>query len=448
MAIINDLDDLTLGSEITIDTTTKKIRLFPGTGNLTTDGIFGQALYSFLKVAWKDDPLSQGLNGLDPPFLQGAIQPEQLLFVSGWTFYSDADRYLIRSAGWREIDTGGSVTREYMGIITLPGDGIGATNTASFAFSSDTAKTDFQLPGPVNQAIQTFGDVSNGNFDKRSDSLTVFIRSQGQTYGSSTSTSIGLSALNFIANRFPVAERLDTKITASDATIASSAPYTGMSITFGAVTRTIGGVSYNYNVVVNGNSGTAEQIYEFLQYKLRQSTDIDDGAGTQVGQLADVFANFSGDTLTTTTGVYIDSFQAADRNRLVFTDTGGTGRTFPFLASGSITFNQNLVNDSDAFYKLFFTSSYDQTTAIQVNDNDGNPIGGTISGASSVSWTFAYDSNNQGGRTPGTDASVTLIAQGLNTAGYFQDKTLTIARSTGQNFSAVAPLERNFSDPT
>ena len=44
-------------------------------------------------------------------------------------------------------------------------------------------QTDFDFTGPVNQAIQTFGDASNGNVDKRSDTLTVYIRSQKNDQG-------------------------------------------------------------------------------------------------------------------------------------------------------------------------------------------------------------------------------------------------------------------------
>ena len=331
-----------------------------------------------------------------------------------------------------------------MGIVTL--GSIGSSNRAYFAFANDTAKTDFDFDGPVNQGIQTFGDASNGNYDKRSQVLTVFIRSQGNTFASSTSTSIGLTALNYIANRFPLAEATDSKISASDSDITSNTPYTGMSITYGAVTRTIGGVSYNFDVVVDGNSGSTQQIYEFVQYNLRQSSDIDDGAGTQVGQLADSLMRFEGDTLKTTTGVYIDNFQVGDRNNLVFTDTGGVERTFPFIATGSIVFNSNLVNDSDAIYRMFFTSNYGSGSAILVDDESGTDISGTVGGNSSVTFTFDYDGNTQGGRTAGTDAAVTVVAIGLSSAQYVS-ATATLTRATGQTISLVAPLERNYSNP-
>lgn len=438
MALITDPDNLNQATEITINTVAKTIALTVA-GNLSNDGVTGQALYSFLKEEWKNDS-----SLIAYPFPMVSITPEQFEFIEDWVPANDTTRNLIRSAGWREITAADAVEREYMGIISL--GTIDGADTPYYAFSSDSAKTDFDFAGTINQAIQTFGDASNGNFDKRSDTLTVYIRAQGKTYGSATSTSIGLTALNYIANRFPLAEAADSKVTTSDGDIATTTPYTGMSITYGAVTRSIGGVSYNFNVVVDGNSGTAEEIYEFLQYSLRQATDIDDGAGTQVGQLADVFANFVGDTLKTTTGVYIDNFQSADRNRLIFTDTGGTERTFPFLATGTISFNANLVSDSDAIYRMFFTSGFNSGSAILVDDNSGTDISGTVGGASSVAFDFDYDGNTQGGRTAGTNAAVTIVAVGLSGAQHVV-ATGTITRATGQNFSLVAPLERNYSNP-
>ena len=435
MALITDPDDLNQGTEITLSTSGKTITLATA-GNLSDDGVTGQALYSFLKEEWKNDA------SLIPyPFPMVSITPEQFEFVEGWVPANDTTRNLIRTAGWREINASDVIEREYMGIISL--GTIDATDTPYYAFSSDTAKTDFDFAGTINQAIQTFGDSSNGNFDKRTDTLTLYIRAQGKTYGSATSTSIGLTALNYIANRFPLAEATDTNVSASDSDITSNTPYTGMSITYGAVTRTIGGVSYNFDIVVDGNSGSTQQIYEFVQYKLRQATDIDDGAGTQVGQLEDSLMSFSGSTLTTTTGVYIDNFAVADRNDLVLTDTGGTTRTFPFIATGTISFNTNLVSDSDAIYRMFFTSGFGTGSAILVDDESGTDISGTVGGASSVAFDFDYDNNVQGGRSAGTDANVTVVAIGLNTAQYVS-ATGTITRSTGNSISLVSPLERNY----
>jgi hypothetical protein len=95
---------------------------------------------------------------------------------------------------------------------------------------------------------------------------------------------------------------------------------------------------------------------------------------------------------------------------------------------------------------MFFTTNptgnFGTSTAVLVNDNTGTPISGTVSGAS-IAFTFDYDGNVQGGRTAGTDAAITIVALGLGTAQYVI-ATATIGRSTGQTFSVVGALERNY----
>jgi hypothetical protein len=91
------------------------------------------------------------------------------------------------------------------------------------------------------------------------------------------------------------------------------------------------------------------------------------------------------------------------------------------------------------------TNDYGESGAVIVQDNTAADLTGSISGAS-IPFTFAYDSNNQGGRTPATDADVTVVAIGLST-GQFVKTTATITRTAGQNISLVAPLERNYSNP-
>jgi hypothetical protein len=98
---------------------------------------------------------------------------------------------------------------------------------------------------------------------------------------------------------------------------------------------------------------------------------------------------------------------------------------------------------------MFFTTNpagnYGTANAVTVNDNDSDPITGSVSGTP-IPFTFDYDGNVQGGRTAGTDASVTVVAIGLST-GQFVSTTATITRTTGQNISLTAALERNYSNP-
>jgi hypothetical protein len=224
-----------------------------------------------------------------------------------------------------------------------------------------------------------------------------------------------------------------------------------MSITFYGTNqvRNIGGVNYNFNKIINGANATAEQIYNYVQYQLRRSIDIDSGVGVNNGNIADSLLEFVGDTLRTKTGVYIDNFNIADRNRLQFTDVSGITRTFPFVSTGTINFNSNLTNDSNGKYWMFFQNAggnqFGTTNAIIVNDNNGVPITGSTSGLTSVSFTFDYDNNIQGGRTSGVDAPVVLVAIGLNSAQYVNVDS-TITRSTQNSISVVSNIERNYSN--
>ena len=291
-------------------------------------------------------------------------------------------------------------------------------------------------------------------------------------------------------------------------------------------------------------SATIEEIYEKVQYQLRQTTDIDFELGTTViGRTADELLTFVGDALTFGSvgspptnpngggsGVCVLGFDTNDTNDITQVDNGGTARNFPFVAAGTINFNSNLVNDTGpAEYWMYFTytarttsttaamtavsgsfatltgtadlptvadqdylaiagfsdaenngvfqvtdvapttSAIDITklsgetlvadagpvtitidenpvnspAAIIVNNNSGSPITGTIS-ASSVAFDFDYTNNTQGGRTGNTDAPITIRAIGHDLA-QFVETTGTIVEATGQSFSLVAALERNYS---
>ena len=137
---------------------------------------------------------------------------------------------------------------------------------------------------------------------------------------------------------------------------------------------------------------------------------------------------------------------ANDTNSIIFTDQNGNEITFPFVASGQFNFNTVLQNDPDAVFRLFFADSYGTSTAITVNDNDGNPIAGNVGGNASLAFTFDYDGNTQGGRSPGTDAAVVAVAIGEEESQYVRAQGL-IVRASGQTLAFVAAQERNYTNP-
>ena len=444
MATITDPDLLNQGTEVTINTTTKKISLSTA-GNLSTDGVTLKALYSFLKEEWKNDG-----NLIKYPFPMGPITDEQFEFVNGWDLLDDTTRNLIRTAGWAVVNTSGNVTGMWAGVMTL--GSLESDDQVYVQQSIGGSATNIVLTGPVNQAVQIYSDPNGDGstvdgFDRRSV-LNLFVREWQQTYAKSTLSDIGVSQMSYQAYRFPLASGSDLKVSHTELAVSGNSPYTGINITYYGTdqNRTIGGTSYPFRTIIDGNGATAEQIYEKVQWSLRQNSDIDAGGGTVTGKTADDLLYFVGDTLKTRPGVYIDNYQTNDINRLVFTDKNSIERTFPYVSTLTLNFGTNLVNDPAAVYRVFFSSGYGTASAVTVNDNSSAAMSGSISGQSSITKTFDYDGNTQGGRTAGTDAAITVVAIGLST-GQYVSATGTIQRSNANTVSLVASLERNYMNP-
>lgn len=200
------------------------------------------------------------------------------------------------------------------------------------------------------------------------------------------------------------------------------------------------------------------QIHTKVQYLLRQNSDIDSTAGSVTGKTASLLTNFVGDQLicgfyTPTnpngggSGVMIEGISDADLNSITFYDNTGATREYPYAAAGTINSNAVLTAGGTGYYWMYFTdlagsNDYGSTGAIIVDDADGNPINGTISG-SSISFTFDYDGNSQGGRTPGTDAAVTVVAGNAGSAKPVV-ATGTITRSKAVSISLVAEADRAY----
>jgi hypothetical protein len=455
--------------EVYINTTAKTIKLVV-VGNLSSDGVTLKALYSFLKEQWKNDPNTKNLAAF--PFPMIPITDEAFEFVDGWDLLNDTARYLIRTGGWTVRNTSGNVTQMWAGII-----GLGSIESNDqLYYNQGSGAVNFQLTGQVNQAVQIYRDddgdgntAEGSDFDRRT-SFSLFVREQGQLFGKASLSDIGVTTMAAQAYRFPISTGADLKINTVDTDIKASgtgypadvAPYDGMTITYHSTPQSlaVGGSNYNFGIVVDANGQSLQEVYNFLQYALRQNADIAAGAPTVTGKTADPLARYVGDTFYTVaatnpqgggTGVYISDFDVSDVNSIVLVDNTGTERTFPYTASLTINFNSNLDNDTAAEYWVYFTTlpgagnDWGEAGAVIVEDASSADMAGVVPGPS-VTHTFDYDGNVQGGRTAGTDAAITVVAIGQSGAQYVRT-TGTIQRSTSNTVSLVSPLERNYENP-
>lgn len=438
MPLINDPDDLVKNTEIVFDTTGKTIQLLIA-GNLSTTGVTLQAVYSRCKELWKTDSAL-----IKFPFPLTAITEQKFDLINGWDFKDATTRNLIRNAGWALKDATNVSKEEYMGFVTL---GDVSTGQVYYQQVAAGSATNVVLTGAANQAVKIYGDATHDDFDYRGY-FKCFVREYQKLYDQSQLSAIGLSTVTYQVYAFPLSNQADLKITHDDEAMTGD-PYSSMSITYYGTNqaKTVGGVASNFRVVVEANGGTKEQIYEFVQYKLRQDADIDAGAGTVKGKTADSLMHFVGDTLLTSNGVFIENFAAVDTNNIKFYDVLGAEVVYPYISAGRVTFNDNLINDADAIYRMYFTDGFGTASALLVNDKDGSPISGTVGGAGYIDFSFAYAANVQrGAGTNNTDAPVTIVAIGLST-GQYVSTTGTILRSNANAFSLVSSLERNYSNP-
>jgi hypothetical protein len=595
MAKIVDPDQLNQGVEVVISTAQKTIQLLVA-GNLSdaapgkSSGVTVQAVYSFLKEEWRTDA---ALNKFKFPL--DAIYEAKFELVNGWDWADEQSRDLLRDGGWKTVLTSAEYTNlQSLGDFDAP--------LADLAYYQQTGSftapvLDFDKTGELNEPIMIF----SGTFNRR-NFLKVFLREQAKLYSESNLLADqDLAALTYAVYKFPLDNGEDINIEAADAVVDAAQPYTGMYVDFrvGALfegfsgtkvyqtndvvrnlattrwfranaivtgttpppatgwdsypgERQIGTDWYAFNRIINGNFGSAEEIYTWAQRQLRKPSNINgnaggDGFGQVNGEVAVLLLAFLGSTLQTNPGVYIDSFDVNDQNRLEFfditVDGGGldtefvpalsTKRTFPFVAAGSLVFSQNLVDEPnpDTLYRMYYEytrqdiqtdvavtnvsgtharlestlmdftdiapgeyfsvagfansvnngikqavaqgqadlvqyadvaarvqitegvgpsvtvkeNPYDSAGAIVVNDNDDLPIQGQVTGTTHL-FSYDYDFNIQGERTPATDAAVVVVAQGLAGAEWV-DAGFTINRNTGLTFPVNASDERNYSNP-
>ena len=203
---------------------------------------------------------------------------------------------------------------------------------------------------------------------------------------------------------------------------------------------------------------TLPQIYTKIQYLLRQNSNINGlaSAGSVTGKTAVLLLNFTsslnaGFYAPTNpngggTGVIINGYNQADINSFVAYDNSAVARSFPYLSVGQILSSATLTAGGTGYYRMYYTTNpagnYGSSSAVTVNDANGNPIAGTISG-SSTSFSFSYTTNVQGGRTASTDAAVTLVA-GNPGHGKPVVATGTLTASKAISLSLVAETDRAY----
>ena len=459
MAIINDPDLLNVGTEMALNPATKTFT-FSVAGNLVAkDGVEGVAGYSKFVELWE----TATYNKYDfPAYVVGAPRAGMFAFgydgatYNGWKPANDTTRQYLRNIGWSEYSASGVLERQYVGIV-VGASGLPSGAQLYFQKEAGGAPINFTFTDAPNEAIQVYGNASNGNFDHRAF-FKVFAREYGVTHDDTNLTDVFETATGAYKIGFAIDVKPDTKLTnllgtvqaTADAAMAG-APYTGITEAHYLVgqSRTVDAPGRVFSRIITGNNATAEQIYAKHQYLRRQNSNINVGgtAGVVTGKTADSIVWFVGDILHVRG--FIDGYNANDANRIVFVDDSGVDRILPRVSAGTLVFDASFVG---GVFRAYFASgaaagnNFGETSALTVNDASGNPIAGTISGTS-IAFDYAFDSNVQrGAGTAGTPVALKVFAiKKGSTKPRFVTYTLTSA--VGQSISFAAESDLGYVNP-
>lgn len=244
---------------------------------------------------------------------------------------------------------------------------------------------------------------------------------------------------------------------ASDAVFANAADTTASAngIIEGdyGISRTINSITYPFHWRLFANGATLEQCFQFLDRELRRTTDIDGGNGTERGDVTDVLMTYvspNGVTLD----LFPDDLSATELNNVTYkdiasNDNGDVGRKNAFIVGITFDINANLIDAPNSRLTAYFTSvpsgSFGANDAIIVDDKDGVDMNFTALAADQAT-TFDYTNNAQGGRTPDTDALITVIALGDDNAQHIL-ATATISKVNSLIIPVQPALERNYVNP-
>lgn len=138
-------------------------------GNVSGDGVSGQAIYSFMVQEYKDDDFLSG-NSAQP---MASIDSDAGKYLMGqndagtntgatWgedTGFSIRTRKLLRNMGWDEYDASGNRVARYVCVLTVDGVADSVNDYGFYKFGTNTIvddTVDFDFPGPVNEAVAFF----------------------------------------------------------------------------------------------------------------------------------------------------------------------------------------------------------------------------------------------------------------------------------------------------
>lgn len=381
--------------------------------------------------------------------------------------FADTDRVKIRASGWIERAIDGGVDRIYFGARSLGNIDSGSAPYYQLADFGPT--TDFAKVGPIDEAVQVYGDTGNvpidsdtSDFDTRTY-MALKVRTFGNNYDKKELADSGITEMGGYGAGFAIGESVHLttgSYALADVYTAPISPWTGMALTKLAAGSEQVETGFNEAdgtfawILSNSVPGSLNQCVAYLDALAQADADIDSGAETDTtGREVNTWYSYNaGGQIVTTSGadslgLFIENVPTSDQQSIVFTDDAGSTKTYPFNVEVQVTVGSNAAADSNAWYHAYYEDGADATDfntadAITVYDADTTDVKGSVSGQTVITFSYAYDSNDQAGLNAGDPKSIVFECEGDGVA--TQEKTIfTITRIAIVTATCAPGLETN-----
>jgi hypothetical protein len=183
--------------------------------------------------------------------------------------------------------------------------------------------------------------------------------------------------------------------------------------------------NYTTQIKTTNAARTMKEAYNWIQYKLGLSTDIDVLAGGHIGQVTPFLVAMPGTQLTTTGGVWIEGFAAADANNAYYTDLALGLHTSPISVAVSVAFDPTIAGGTVVVEKLSATGLTDAT---YVPANVVSDLINVTASGTSAATNLTYVA----------DVPVRVV---VRKQGYQQFSLYTTITVAGLNVSAQNPVD-------
>lgn len=420
---------------------------------INLDGLRFEALYAFENQERRTD---ESLRAYDR-FTAGTFKFGGAYdFVNGRVPASDTDRKLFRGSGWREL-TGSTVNRIYFGP-----KGLGAIEASSVPYYQSAqygTSTDFTKLGNIDEAIQVYGDASNGNFDNTLSSHYFSIRTYGKNYDRvDTAGTLGIAELGGYSSGAALNE--SDHLTTVPATypiadvygVGQVAPWTGMTLEKLAAPQTetgFAGADGDFTWTLNNTGGgTLDQCVAYLDAIAQADEVVTTGTASLNGKDYDTWYQYTatGKIQPITgaddgLGVFIEGLTGTDKLRVEFLDDSQTTCVYPVYTPVTIELGQNAIDDTNAWFHAYLAANYNTASATEYDDAATDVVKGVadnsspfITGANTY-VDFEHDFT--------TDGSVNIVFLCEGDGGVTQQKTAVTLADSAVSASCVPAVENN-----